>query len=256
MGKERYAELLKSKDLAARGISTVIFDEIDSTNTEARRIAKTEAKTPVLIVSDKQSAGRGRMGRSFFSPEGTGIYMSLLLQVKNSELPAAVSLTSAAAVAVLRGTDKYTNGRALIKWVNDVLLDEKKVCGILAESFSEGGRYYVCIGIGINTATKDFPQEISNIAGCINTSERAEICERVCCELYDLYQQILAKDTSFMEEYRLRSAVIGREITYMQDGENIEAVACDIDRDGALIVEHEDGARARLFSGEITLRIK
>lgn len=256
MQENQYSSLAASDNLRQRGIDLIYFDEIDSTNAEARRMAEQGKNTPALIVADRQSAGRGRMGRSFFSPVGTGIYMSLLIEVKSDELPAAVSLTSAAAVAVIRATDKYTGKKTLIKWVNDILLDGKKVCGILAESFTAHGKSYVCIGIGINTSTKDFPDDISNIAGSVNTSDRASICESVCCELYDLYLEILASDKSYIEEYRSRSAVIGREITYIQNGKSTNAIALDIDGDGALTVKHSDGTEARLFSGEISLRIK
>ena len=162
--KRRYEDICDSKRLSDRGILVAFADEIDSTSAEARRWAECGGKAPALFVAERQTAGRGRLGRSFYSPSDTGIYMTLLLEI-GEDFPDTAGLTSAAAVAVLRGTDRLTQGKTQIKWVNDILLDGKKICGILAESFLVGDKTYAAIGIGVNVSTKDFPEDIRGIAG-------------------------------------------------------------------------------------------
>ena len=116
-------------------LSAVYLEEVDSTNLEAKRRILAGSLEASLVVADRQSAGRGRMGRSFYSPRGSGVYCTLALEA-NMPMERAVSLTGAAAVAVMRAIRRLTGVQTSIKWVNDLYLDEKKVCGILAESLS------------------------------------------------------------------------------------------------------------------------
>ena len=254
-----YVNIVNSEKLRERGISVKFFYEIDSTNTEARRYAVGGEDAPALFVANRQSEGRGRLGRSFYSPSDTGVYMTLLLEIKNG-ISQTVGITSAAAVAVLRATDTLTGGKTQIKWVNDILLDGKKICGILAESFFVGERFYAAIGIGLNVSTEDFPDELKDIASSIGKSakeaQRADICERIACELYDLYCLAASGDRSYMKEYKERSAVLGRRISFGADGQTREGIATDIDDGGALLVTLDSGEQLSLGSGEITLRLK
>ena len=254
--KRRYEDICDSKRLGDRGILVAFADEIDSTSAEARRWAECGGKAPALFVAERQTAGRGRLGRSFYSPSDTGIYMTLLLEI-GEDFPDTAGLTSAAAVAVLRGTDRLTQGKTQIKWVNDILLDEKKICGILAESFLVGDKTYAAIGIGVNVSTKDFPEDIRGIAGSIGKrADRVKICERIACELYDLCLCASRGDRSYMQEYRERSAVLGKRVTFLKDGIASEGIATAIDDDGALCVELDNGEKVTLSGGEITLRLK
>lgn len=256
--RRRFENICESEKLASRGILVAYADEIDSTNAEARRFAMGgRCDVPVLFVAKKQTAGRGRLGRSFYSPADTGLYMTLLLPIGDL-FSSTVGLTSAAAVAVLRGTDHLTGGRTQIKWVNDILLGGKKICGILAESFLENGRSYAAIGIGVNVRTEDFPEDIRQTAGSIGgiRADRADICERIVCELYDLCMGLERADRSFMEEYKARSAVLGKRVSFGSGEDMREGIAADIDGDGALLVTLDDGNRVTLNSGEITLRLK
>lgn len=252
----RYDDICNSQKLSERGITVCFADEIDSTNSEARRWAQSGGKTPALFVADRQTAGRGRLGRSFYSPSETGIYMTLLVRV-GEDFSKTTGLTSAAAVAVLRGTDQLTGKKTQIKWVNDILLDGKKICGILAESFLVGDKTYAAIGIGVNVSTKDFPEDIRGIAGSIGKRvDRTKICERIACELYDLCLCASRGDRLYMQEYRERSAVLGKRVTFLKDGIASEGIATEIDDDGALCVELDNGEKVTLSGGEITLRLK
>ena len=254
--KRRYEDICDSKRLSDRGILVAFADEIDSTSAEARRWAESGGKAPVLFVAERQTAGRGRLGRSFYSPSDTGIYMTLLLEI-GEDFPDTAGLTSAAAIAVLRGTDRLTRGKTQIKWVNDILLDGKKICGILAESFWVGDKTYAAIGIGVNVSTKDFPEDIRGIAGSIGKRvDRVKICERIACELYDLCLCASRGDRLYMQEYRERSAVLGKRVTFIREGMASEGIATDIDDDGALCVVLDNGEKVTLSGGEITLRLK
>ncbi len=245
--------------LADRQISVYSFGQVDSTNSLAKRmITSSEAVAPALLVADTQTGGRGRMGRSFFSPSGTGIYMSLALDVTDYDISSVTRMTSAAAVAVCCAIEKTVGAEPLIKWVNDLYLDGKKVCGILAESFFAGDRRFVVIGIGINLSTEDFPEDIKNIAGSLGkeTSFRRELTVAAATELFDLLARVKGGDTSYMEEYRRRSCVLGKSVDLTADGVTLTGVAVAVENDGALRVLLSDGSERLLSSGEISLRLR
>ena len=231
-------------------LSITLFDSIDSTN----RIAKEEAGSalPRLVVADSQTAGRGRLGRSFFSPSGTGIYMSVAI----GGFPAlsdAVFTTSAAAVAVTDAILTLTGKETGIKWVNDVYFDGKKICGILAESVFSGENVVVVVGIGLNLSTADFPAEISGVAGSLGTSiSREQFIAEITKNLLDLCES----PGTFMEKCRARSIVLGKEINYFYGNEKKSAFAVDIDEKGGLVVRNSSGNLTTLSSGEITVRLK
>lgn len=153
------------------------YESIDSTNEEIKRLAELGAVEGTVAIANEQTAGKGRQGRSFYSPKNTGIYMSLLLRPEGRPTD-ALFITTAAAVAVASAIRKVTGEPAGIKWVNDVYIDGKKICGILAEAALDEkvGIKYVVLGIGINVATKDsdFPEEIGGVASSI-----AEIGSRI-----------------------------------------------------------------------------
>ena len=245
--------------LKARGIVPVCFSEVDSTNSAARRYAAAGGAVPALFVADSQSAGRGRMGRTFFSPAGTGIYMTLLFDVTADAPTSAVAMTSAAAVAVVSATERLTGAECKIKWVNDVYVDERKACGILAEAFTVDEKRYACVGVGINLMTTDFPEELREIAGSLGKdfSEecRWKLTVGIAAEIFDIYSRIRAGDASYMAEYRRRSMVLGKRVTFVRNGMTEEGLAVRINDDGGLVVEKDDGTSAVLSSGEITLRV-
>lgn len=231
------------------------YDVTDSTNTRAKEYVLSGERGAAVFVANTQSAGRGRMGRSFFSPKDTGIYLSLLIPVEGT-LAGVVSLTSGAAVAVARAIAAVTGVEASIKWVNDLYYRNRKVCGILAESFVWEDVRYVILGVGVNLDTEEFPEELRERAGSLlrkNEGDRLSLTVSMIEHLYDIMTEVGSH--SWIEEYRRRSMVLGQPIAYWIGGEERHGQAVAIEEDGALAVLRENGERERLSSGEITLRL-
>ncbi len=241
-------------------ISIVSFDTIDSTNNEAKRrlsAGEQECGGLLLITADQQTAGRGRLGRSFYSPPGTGIYMSLVFTASAS-LADAVGITGAAAVAVVRAVRRLTGKEAKIKWVNDVFLDGKKICGILTEavtSLENSHAQQIVVGIGINCSTEDFPDAVADVAGALSGCDvrRCALCAAVAEELCDFIGELSARP--WMKEYRRDSLVLGKTVKCIQGTHTYLAAAEEIDNAGGLVVRLEDGRRQTLHSGEISIRL-
>ena len=232
-----------------------VRDETDSTSSEARRYALTGGTAPALFIADSQSGGRGRVGRSFYSPSGTGIYMSLLLPMADS-LADTLLMTSASAVAVRRAILRITGADVGIKWVNDLYLGDKKVCGILCELLSE--KKMMIVGVGINLYPSSFPEEISATAGSLLASGgdddlRHALAAGVAEELLAISTEL--SDGRFMEEYKAHSTILGRELTYTENGVSRKGTAIDVDSRGRLYVLAPDGQTNILSSGEISVRL-
>lgn len=229
------------------------YKTLDSTNNVAKRIIAEGEDDVLLVVGEEQTAGRGRQGKSFYSPQGTGIYMSLVVHPM-IELQNAVTATTAAAVAVCRAIESLTDKKPMIKWVNDIYLDGKKICGILTEAvtdFETQTVSSVIIGVGINLTTKDFPCDVQN-ASCLNADvKRAELIGGVANELNRI---VCSGYGEFMEYYRSHSLVVGEDIVFIKGGVSTPARAVGIDDFGGLEVELADGTRDTLRSGEITVR--
>ena len=244
---------------SANGLRVQTYGCVSSTNDIIKELAKDNAE--ILVVATEQTAGRGRRGRSFFSPKGTGLYMSILLRPEASpELSALI--TTAAAVATARAIEKNANVKADIKWINDVYIGGKKVCGILCESklSPENSLEYIIIGIGINLSSPegDFPEEIRNIATSVYGTEKPDentVC-RLCADVVS-YLLEYAKDISsraFLEEYKSRLFMLGKEITVITPTTTYVATATDIDDDAHLIVTLDNGEKRVLSAGEICIR--
>ncbi len=233
-------------------VSVQVFDEIDSTNTEAKRMALAGFFGDALLVAHSQTAGRGRMGRSFYSPTGTGAYFSIL-HTLHTPLCDAVAITSAASVAVMRAIRALTGIQTEIKWVNDLYYNQKKVCGILTEATSVGENTYVIVGIGINLDTADFPKELANIAGSLGT--QVDACDLIA----EVYRQISLylsdpSNREWLADYRAHSCVLGRKVAWTEAQNTRIGVAEAIDADGALLIRNEKNELVRLHTGEISLR--
>lgn len=240
-----------------------VYKTIDSTNVEAKRIALENGVHGMTLLAEEQTKGKGRLGRNFYSPANTGIYMSILLKPELAGSD-AILVTTAASVAVCRGIRNVLGICPQIKWVNDVYWENRKICGILTEAVSDfemGKIDTVVVGIGINYKTEDFPQDLEKRAGSVamDTSvPRNRLAAAVINEFWEIYSHLT--DRSFMKEYREYSNVIGKEIRFLEQGEWREGRALDIDDDGGLVVEclEEEGRkRVRvLHTGEITLRVR
>lgn len=229
-----------------------VFPEIDSTNLEAKRQAQSVGDMPLLILAEGQTAGRGRMGRQFYSPESTGLYMSYMY-TPDCGFSDSVTVTAAAAVAVARAIKRLIDLEPEIKWVNDIYIGGKKVCGILTEAVT-GKDVKIIIGIGINITTQSFPQEIKGIADSLKMSvDRNELAACIVKELQALISEL--SDRTFIEEYRRLSCVLGREVVFIKNGEEHCGQAVDIDRDGGLVVQTDDET-VTLSTGEISLRVR
>ena len=236
----------------------VCLASVDSTNTYAKDLALSGAGHGTLVVADQQTAGRGRRGRSFFSPAGTGLYMSLILR-PCVELDRFQAVTVAAAVAVCRTVEALTHCRPRIKWVNDLFMigpdgAERKVCGILTEAVSDvesGAVESVIVGIGLNVSTREFAPELRTIAGSLFPKGvcRNRLAAGIAERLMD-YQGRLG-DPGLIREYRERSLLLGRDVRYLRDGLECRGRALDIDEQGSLVLRDEAGETVVLRSGEV-----
>ncbi|MDD7015509.1 MAG: biotin--[acetyl-CoA-carboxylase] ligase [Firmicutes bacterium] len=247
-----------------RNIEIHVYDSVTSTNSEAKRLALEGAADGTLVVSGQQTAGRGRLGRSFYSPK-EGIYLSVIIRPR-FDVSKSVLITCAAAVAVAESVKEIAGKDARIKWVNDVYVDDRKVCGILTEGitdFESGQIEAVIIGIGVNTDVSNFPDDLKRIAGAVDGDYSAsELAGAIASRTIDYAHNI--EERTFIDSYRSMSTVIGKKITVykgqykVNPEDEIEGAAAEvktIDDDGRLIVVYEDGTEEALSSGEITIRM-
>ena len=239
-----------------------VFVSVDSTNNVCRKKADEGEPEGYVAVAGAQTAGRGRRGRSFYSPADTGIYMSLLLRPENYSSDQVLKLTTMAAVAVSESIEKLSGKKAEIKWVNDIFVDGKKVCGILCEalySVQSGNLECVIAGIGINAYAPagGFPAEIAKSAGCVFGKTEVGLRNRLAAEVLNRFMAFykdLAGDY-YYDEYRKRSFVIDKDIKVISGGNVVKAHVLDLDKDCGLVVRYEDGTEEVLRSGEISIRV-
>ena len=216
-----------------------VVDCTDSTNTLARRWAAEGAPEGACVIADRQTAGRGRRGRTFFSPAG-GVYLSLVLRPAAGTDPGFI--TSCAAVAASRAIERFSDFPVQIKWVNDLLIGGRKVCGILTEGELEPAV---------------FPPELQSIATSLaNEGCRVERGVLIAALLEEWEQAYDAMSSgAFLAESRRRSAVLGRTVTVLRGEERFTAAAESIDELGRLVVRTADGIRHTLHSGEVSLKL-
>lgn len=235
---------------------------LDSTNRAAAEAAARGEAEGLVVVAGAQNAGRGRKGRAFHSPAGTGLYMSVLLRPA-LPLSDAPLLTPAAAVAVAEAVERVAGRAARIKWVNDVLLDGKKVCGILTETACDvqsGRLTYAVLGIGVNLTPPDggFPREIADTAGALFARGACppEAAERLAAAILNAFSPLYAGlgERAWLDAYIARSSVIGRRVQVLSAQGGREAIVTGVDRDARLLVRYADGSEEALASGEISVR--
>lgn len=238
-------------------IPLTVLNTVDSTNHYAKQTALKGEKSQAVILANQQTAGKGRLGRSFFSPKDSGLYMSILLKPQ-IPLEEAIHFTITAALAVCLAVEECTDLTPQIKWVNDIFVNGKKVCGILTEAISDfetGFAQSVIIGIGVNVKTPPsaFPEELKNIAVSLNNSalQRNRLAASVLNHFFKLNGQ--NNFESVRREYKNRLFILGKTITYTRGGESFTALAEDINSQGNLIVRFTDGTSDVLRSGEISI---
>lgn len=248
-----------------------IFDEINSTNTEAKRLAQESADDPhgTVILAEKQTAGRGRLGRTFYSPSQTGLYMSILYKVDDLD---PMLITALSSVAVARAIKDVYGIEASIKWVNDLFLDGRKICGILTEGIIDQTAKKietVVIGIGINVYSniESFPQDLHNTAGSLSQTaqvchdpdfyktSRNLLCASVLNNLFAILSSSPEKIEACINEYRDRSFLTGKDVTVVKGNTIFKARVINITKQAHLLVQKEDGTQEELFTGEVSIKL-
>jgi BirA family biotin operon repressor/biotin-[acetyl-CoA-carboxylase] ligase len=242
------------------------FDTLASTNDLLKEMGEKGVPEGKVVVASHQTAGKGRgVGRSFYSPASTGLYMSLMLRPRGG-FESSLKITTMAAVAVCRAISKVTGKSPKIKWVNDIILDGKKVCGILTEAAFKAdgsGIDYAVLGIGVNLFLPEggFPDDIKDIAGALCGEYDPTLRNRLADEILSEFSRIYCNEPyTYMDEYRALSCVIGKKVRiYRNPSINIGepddiAYAYGIDDGCRLLIKHPDGREEALFSGEISVR--
>lgn len=241
-------------------LAITVLDSSESTMKDAKLAALNNAPQHTLIVADMQETPKGRFGRPFFAKAGKGIYMSLLLR-PNQNFEEMAQYTIIMAVAVSRAMDDIATVTTEIKWVNDIYLNGKKVCGILSEAMSDvesGQISNVIIGMGINFSIKqsEFPEDIQDkVISLFPDGDPVATRNELVASIWNHFYQILATlpQQDFLEDYRKRSFVLGKEVAFTQAGVDYHGVAKTINPQGELVVQLADGQEKILSSGEISL---
>ncbi len=245
---------LKTKAL---GKKLDVFREIDSTNSFTKEAAHYGAAHGTTVIAEIQTGGKGRLGRKFHSPLGMGVYMSVIIRPKLS-LDSSLLVTSCAAVAVAQAIEKVApEVECRIKWVNDIYINDKKVCGILTEAavdVEQGGLEYAVIGMGVNVQNSSFPEDIANVATSLKMEVHHNVSRNLlAAEILNCLEEQLDNIGSgeFMKEYVRRSNVIGRRITITQGEDMFTADCHGIDEKGRLLVRCDNGEEKAVSSGTI-----
>ena len=238
------------------------FDTLDSTNDHLKAMARQGAAEGTAVIADRQTGGHGRLGRSFHSPAGQGIYLSYLLRPRcgPGEL---MHLTCAVAVSMCRALEAATGVSPGIKWTNDLVSGKRKLGGILTElGLSPQGQVdYAILGIGINCcqAPEDFPPELRDMAGslamvCGHSVDRHQVAAAMLEALHALSGTLLTEKESILRAYRNNCVTLGRDISVLRGDVVRHGHALDVDDSGALVVQYTDGTREAVNSGEVSIR--
>lgn len=237
--------------------NTIHFDELDSTNTKCKELAKEGYPHGTVVIAACQTAGKGRLGRSFCSPNGTGLYCTLLIR-EGFDMNSAGLITPCAAVAAGKAIEEVSGQETAIKWVNDIFMGGKKICGILTEASLPK---YAVIGIGINLRSikEIFPENLHNIATSIEEQSgklvSPDMMEKVLLKHLSYELEGLA-DRKFMSEYKKRSFLIGKNVN-VHCGNNVySAFVTGIDDNAGLELMLNDGQKKTLTAGEVSVRVK
>jgi len=252
------------KYLGAKGIDAQVYlyKELDSTNTRAIELASEGAPHGTVVIADRQTKGRGRFERRWISPAGTNLHMSILLRPPEVVLRSAGVLTFMAAVAVVRSIKRLEGPDAAIKWPNDVLLNGKKVAGILAEqadSLPYGKCVVLGVGVNLNQTYDSMPIEIRDTATSFFAAtgrmvNRSLFSAWLIDLLGEIYRRILADGCdAVIEPWREHNMTLGRRIRLMEGSRIIEGEAEDVDGEGGLLVRTDHGEHLRVFSGDVTV---
>ncbi len=248
---------------AERGESILYLETVDSTNNYLRILAQDGSPDGTIVVANEQTKGKGRLGRSFSSPKDKGIYMSMLMRPYS--IPAqTASITAWTAVAMCNAIEAVSGVRPGIKWVNDLVINSKKICGILTEMSVEtesGHIQYLIIGIGINAngQIRDFPEDIRRIAGSLNVETGVAINRaELACQMIKALDQVRCdwpdNKQAYLAAYRQDCITLGKEVRVCRNGNEEIGTATDIDDDFGIIIKFSDGSVESFTSGEVSVR--
>ena len=245
------------------GRELLCFDTIDSTNTEAKRQAMAGAREGLVVLAEEQTGGRGRLGRSFQSPRGCGLYLTALLRPQLPPIE-VVDFTAWVAVAVCDGIQAACGVRPRIKWTNDIVLEGKKLCGILTEMGLENEinalQYLVTgIGVNVNQRPEDFSPDVRPIAASLfnvlgRPVRRSELAVQIIRALDRMYSAFPQGKADYLARYRADCLTPGNRVQLITPASRTEATALSIDDEFRLVVEYDDGRREALSAGEVSVR--
>lgn len=238
------------------------FDTITSTNDVLKQLALQGAPEGTTLVADCQTGGRGRMGRTFLSPSGVGIYLSVLLR-PNCKPTELMHLTCASASAACSAIEQTSGFRPGVKWTNDIVYNKRKLAGILTELGlnQDGTTGYAIIGIGFNCnqQLRDFPPAIQDVAGSLKMvtgkeTDRALLAAKMIEALYQMNRELLSDRAGILARYRQDCITLRQEISLVRGDEIRHGKALDVDENGALVVRYEDDTIEAVNSGEVSVR--
>ena len=238
------------------------FRSLDSTNDRLKAMSKQGAPHGTVLIADRQAGGHGRLGRSFHSPGGVGVYLSILLR-PNCPPSALMHLTCAAAVAMCDAVEASAGFRPGIKWTNDLVYGKQKLGGILTELglTPKGMVDWAIIGIGINCCQQkeDFPPEIRSIAASLSMVreaiiDRSRVAAAMMEALHNMDSRLLCAKDSILADYKQDCITLGKDISLLRGDSVRHGHALDIDESGALVVRYEDGTIEAVNSGEVSVR--
>lgn len=238
------------------------FDTIGSTNDEAKKLAAQGAPHGTVIIADHQTKGRGRMGRTFQSAGGKGIYLSVILR-PDCKPERLMHLTCAVAVAMCDAVEAACGVRPGVKWINDLILQNRKLGGILTEMSlkADGSVNYAVVGVGINCSQteEDFPEELRTIAISLETALQKSVSRHILAaemvrSLETMARELLSRQYMTMDIYRSDCVTIGKDVMVHSPAGNFQGRAVDVDGDGALVVRYIDGTMHSIQSGEVSVR--
>lgn len=238
-----------------KDLPVYFYEETDSTNTRAKELITKDSVKSALLVANSQTGGRGRVGHTFHSPKGTGIYMSLIFTPDSLEN--ATHATTKAAVCVLEAVEELYEISPQIKWVNDLYLEGKKICGILTEAVTTGpNKGSLVVGIGINFLKSPVPDDLKDIIGFLPSKSDVSREMLIAKIITLLFKELEAlSDNSYIKKYRQASMLTGNDITYFENDIQKTATVLDIDDDAGLVVKLPDKSIKTLRNGEVfTLR--
>jgi len=247
-------EILTNLNTEYFGKFVYTFGSIDSTNTYAKFLSLKEAPHGTLIISEEQTAGRGRLQRKWLATKGKNLLFTLVLYPEFS-LEKISILPFAAALAVSDSVEAITKQRCECKWPNDILINRKKICGMLLESVGKK----VVLGIGINVNQDEFPDELLHKASSLklelgNEVERVSLLKKTLEELESRYEQLSRfPSTKIIDEWKRKSLLFGKKITVLENEFSYAATALDVADDGSLVIQTEDGMKKRIYAGDVSI---